>query len=229
VLRNHDDRRFGQLSSQLGAEYDTLGAGNRFGSASEGEKSYFAPPGVDLCRCRSNLARAQFRATASVMGTTIRHAHLPERRACSCKGPKKPHRNLVGLRRTASRSPRSVLSARAPPRSLITAIGRMQERLHGLNKSPAGAARPGAAMSGTVRRVVPFSSEADRSNGGTLASPLSRPSVCLALAGRNLPPLCSPPGRRAALSAMAPDERAYANCSRTVYSPLEHMGCVRRS
>lgn len=91
--------------------------------ASEGEKSHFAAPGVDLCRCRSNLARAQFRATASVMGTTPPHAHLPERRACSCKGPKKPHRNLVGLRRTASRSPRSVLSARAPPRSFITAIG----------------------------------------------------------------------------------------------------------
>ena len=86
-------------------------------------KSHTSPPGVDLCHCRSNLARAQFRATASVMGTTPPHAHLPERRACSCKGPKKPHRNLVGLRRTASRSPRSVLSARAPPRSFITAIG----------------------------------------------------------------------------------------------------------
>ena len=132
--------------------------------------------GVDLCHCHANLARAQFRATTSVMGTTIRHAHLPERRACSCKGPKKPHRNLVGLRRTASRSPRSVLSARAPPPLSHHSDRRMQERLHGLNQPPAGADRPGAAMSGTVRRVVPFSSEADRSNGGTLASPLSRPS-----------------------------------------------------
>ena len=106
---------------------------------------------------------------------------------------------------------------------------RMQERLHGLNQPPAGADRPGAAMSGTVRRVVPFSSEADRSNGGTLASPLSRPSVCLALAGRNLPPLCSPPRRRAGLLAMSQNERAYANYSRLIYSPLEHMDGVRRS
>ena len=57
------------------------------------------------------------------MGATPPPAHLPERRACSCEGPKKAHRNLVGLRRTASRSPRSVLSARASSRSFITAIG----------------------------------------------------------------------------------------------------------
>ena len=131
--------------------------------------------GSDLCRCRSNLARAQFRATGQRDGghaTTCTPAGAPR----------------VQLRRPEESAPKSCraathgkpLSSVGPQRSRFLTLfhhsdRRRQERLHGLDRPPAGAARPRVSMSGTVRRVVPFSSEADRSNGGTLASPLSRP------------------------------------------------------
>ena len=131
--------------------------------------------GSDLCRCRSNLARAQFRATGQRDGghaTTCTPAGAPR----------------VQLRRPEESAPKSCraathgkpLSSVGPQRSRFLTLfhhsdRRRQERLHGLDRPPAGAGRPRASMPGTVRRVVPFSSEADRSNGGTLASPLSRP------------------------------------------------------
>ena len=76
----------------------------------------------DRGKCIQTSGHTTGHTLASVMGSKPPPAHLPERRACSCEGPKKAHRNLVGLRRTASRSPRSVLSARASSRSFITAI-----------------------------------------------------------------------------------------------------------
>ena len=131
--------------------------------------------GSDLCRCRSNLARAQFRATGQRDGghaTTCTPAGAPR----------------VQLRRPEESAPKSCraathgkpLSSVGPQRSRFLTLfhhsdRRRQERLHGLDRPSAGAGRPRASMPGTVRRVVPFSSEADRSNGGTLASPLSRP------------------------------------------------------
>ena len=94
----------------------------------------------------------------------------------------------VQLRRPEESAPKSCraathgkpLSSVGPQRSRFLTLfhhsdRRRQERLHGLDRPSAGAGRPRASMPGTVRRVVPFSSEADRSNGGTLASPLSRP------------------------------------------------------
>ena len=131
--------------------------------------------GSDLCRCRSNLARAQFRATGQRDGghaTTCTPAGAPR----------------VQLRRPEESAPKSCraathgkpLSSIGPQRSRFLTLfhhsdRRRQERLHGLDRPSAGAGRPRASMPGTVRRVFPFSSEADRSNGGTLASPLSRP------------------------------------------------------
>ena len=148
--------------------------GNSFNHIGRGKVTLRAA-GSDLCRCRSNLARAQFRATGQRDGghaTTCTPAGAPR----------------VQLRRPEESAPKSCraathgkpLSSIGPQRSRFLTLfhhsdRRRQERLHGLDRPPAGAARPQASMPGTVRRVVPFSSEADRSNGGTLASPLSRP------------------------------------------------------
>ena len=131
--------------------------------------------GSDLCRCRSNLARAQFRATGQRDG-----GH-----ATTCTPAGAPRVQLPRPEESAPKSCRAAthgkpLSSVGPQRSRFLTLfhhsdRRRQERLHGLDRPPAGAARPRASMPGTVRRVVQFSSEADRSNGGTLASPLSRP------------------------------------------------------
>ena len=51
----------------------------------------------------------------------------------------------------------------------------------------------------------------------------------VALAGRNLPPLCSPPRRRAGLSAMAQIERAYATYPTTLVVPLASTHATRCS
>ena len=180
----------------------------------------------DLCRCRSNLARAQFRATGQRDGGHATTAHLPERHACSCEGPKKAHRNLVGLRRTASRSPRSVLSARASSRSFITAIGVGRRDFTVWTGRQRALLGPGCPCPAPYAGWCP--SLPKRIGRTEVRSP--RPFRALvALAGRNLPPLCSPPRRRAGLLAMSQNERAYANYSRLIYSPLEHMDGVRRS
>ena len=138
-------------------------------------KVIFAPRTVDLCRCRSNLARAQFRATGQRDG-----GH-----ATTCTPAGAPRVQLPRPEESAPKSCRAAthgkpLSSVGPQRSRFLTLfhhsdRRRQERLHGLDRPSAGAGRPRASMPGTVRRVVQFSSEADRSNGGTLASPLSRP------------------------------------------------------
>ena len=192
--------------------------------ASEGEKSHFAPPGAICAAAVLTWHARSFAPLASAMGATPPPAHLPERRACSCEGPKKAHRNLVGLRRTASRSPRSVLSARASSRSFITAIGVGRRDFTvwtGRQRALVAPGRPCPAPYAGWSPSLP-----KRIGRTEVRSP--RPFRALvALAGRNLPPLCSPPRRRAGLSAMAQIERAYANQSMPIYSPLEHMGGVR--
>ena len=148
-----------------------------------------------------------FAPLASAMGATPPPAHLPERRACSCEGPKKAHRNLVGLRRTASRSPRSVLSARASSRSFITAIGVGRRDFTVWTGRQRALVAPGRPCPAPYAGCCP--SLPKRIGRTEVRSP--RPFRALvALAGRNLPPLCSPPRRRAGLSAMAQIERAYA-------------------
>ena len=202
----------------------TLGAGNRFHFASEGEKSHFAPPGAICAAAVLTWHARSFAPLASAMGATPPPAHLPERRACSCEGPKKAHRNLVGLRRTASRSPRSVLSARASSRSFITAIGVGRRDFTVWTGRQRALLGPGCPCPAPYAGWCP--SLPKRIGRTEVRSP--RPFRALvALAGRNLPPLCSPPRRRAGLSAMAQIERAYANQSMPIYSPLEHMGGVR--
>ena len=131
--------------------------------------------GSDLCRCRSNLARAQFRATGQRDGghaTTCTPAGAPR-----VQEPRPEESAPKSCRAATHGKP---LSSIGPQRSRFLTLfhhsdRRRQERLHGLDRPSAGAGRPRASMPGTVRRVLPFSSEADRSNGGTLASPLSRP------------------------------------------------------
>ena len=153
-----------------------------------------------------------------------RRSSRPCSRAASCEGPKKAHRNLVGLRRTASRSPRPVLSARASSRSFITAIGVGRRDFTVWTGRQRALVAPGLPCPAPYAGC--YSSLPKRIGRTEVRSP--RPFRALvALAGRNLPPLCSPPRRRAGLSAMAQIERAYANWSRPIYSPLEHMGGVR--
>ena len=160
------------------------------------------------------------------MGATPPPAHLPERRACSCQGPKKAHRNLVGLRRTASRSPRSVLSARASSRSFITAIGVGRRDFTvwtGRQRALVAPGRPCPAPYAGWSPSLP-----KRIGRTEVRSP--RPFRALvALAGRNLPPLCSPPRRRAGLSAMAQIERAYATYPTTLVVPLASTHATRCS
>ena len=218
------ESEYSEYSIGTTAREGTLGAGNRFHSASEGEKSHFAPPGAICAAAVLTWHARSFAPLASAMGATPPPAHLPERRAYSCEGPKKAHRNLVGLRRTASRSPRSVLSARASSRSFITAIGVGRRDFTVWTGRQRALVAPGRPCPAPYAGCCP--SLPKRIGRTEVRSP--RPFRALvALAGRNLPPLCSPPRRRAGLSAMAQIERAYANQSRPIYSPLEHMGGVR--
>ena len=160
------------------------------------------------------------------MGATPPPAHLPERRACSCEGPKKAHRNLVGLRRTASRSPRSVLSARASSRSFITAIGVGRRDFTVWTGRQRALLGPGCPCPAPYAGWCP--SLPKRIGRTEVRSP--RPFRALvALAGRNLPPLCSPPRRRAGLSAMAQIERAYATYPTTLVVPLASTHATRCS
>ena len=176
-------RRTRQRSRQA-----TLGAGNRFHFASEGEKSHFAPPGAICAAAVLTWHARSFAPLASAMGATPPPAHLPERRACSCEGPKKAHRNLVGLRRTASRSPRSVLSARASSRSFITAIGVGRRDFTVWTGRQRALVAPGRPCPAPYAGCCP--SLPKRIGRTEVRSP--RPFRALvALAGRNLPPLCS--------------------------------------
>ena len=185
-----------------------------------------APPGATCAAAILTWHARSFAPLASAMGATPPPAHLPERRACSCEGPKKAHRNLVGLRRTASRSPRSVLSARASSRSFITAIG------VGRRDFTVWTGRQRALLGPGLLCPAPYAgwspSLPKRIGRTEVRSP--RPFRALvALAGRNLPPLCSPPRRRAGLSAMAQIERAYATCPTTLVVPLASTHATRCS
>ena len=55
---------------QVRVPSDTLGAGNRFHSASEGEKSHFAPPGAICAAAVLTWHARSFAPLASAMGST---------------------------------------------------------------------------------------------------------------------------------------------------------------